>query len=424
MNPMLYIAKRFAFRERNGSKPAFIVLASVTGIAVGTAALILTLSIVKGFATSVENKLISFTSHIQVRQTDKQYFTGSRYDQRLLADTPGVVSASPFLEKNFMLQGRKRTPEEGLAVRPAVIKGVTENEKMLFLERYGIRETQIARNIENKDMLSLYLGKSMAEKLGVKPGDKVLLAGLDKTGTMEIGGKNQDIVGLLSSLDLETGLVSGIYESGLQDGFDDTVVLGSIEALQRRFNPGMISGYDIEVQDARIIGSIAQELSEKLEFPFYTYTVFERYANLFEWLKLQKNITPLLIITITIVAVFNIISTLLVLVIEKTREIGMLAALGLEPRQISRIFLSQSLLIALAGISSGAVFALLLTLFEQRFHLIRLPEKSYFISYVPLMIDPFDYLMVGLAVLVLTMLFAFIPARIASSLKPGTALTT
>jgi len=122
-----------------------------------------------------------------------------------------------------------------------------------------------------------------------------------------------------------------------------------------------------------------------LEFPYYTYTVFERYANLFEWLKLQKNITPLLIITITLVAVFNIMSTLLVLVIEKTKEIGMLVALGLEPGKISRIFLGQSLMIALAGIAAGSLIALALTLFEQRFHLIRLPEKSYFISYVPLM---------------------------------------
>lgn len=425
MSPILYIAKRFAFRERKSSRPAFIVLASITGIAVGTAALILTLSIVKGFASSIENKIISFTSHIQVRQTDDRHFTASRYDRRRLEGTEGVVSASPFLEKSIMLQGRKRNKEDGAAIRPAILKGLTADQREKFLRRYGTQERQPeGKHTGNDGMLSLYLGKTMAEELGVQPGDKVLLAGIDIAAKGEEIGNNQDIVSLLSSLELETGKVSGIYDTGLQDGFDDVVIISGLEELQRRFHPGMISGYDIEVDDTDLIGEIGRELAAKLEFPFYTYTVFERFANLFEWLKLQKNITPLLIITITVVAVFNIISTLLVLVIEKSREIGMLVALGLEPRKISRIFLGQSFLIALGGIGVGAIIALSLTLFEQHFHFIRLPEKSYFISYVPLMIDPFDYLAVGLAVLVLTMLFAFIPARIAASLNPGKVLTT
>ena len=424
MSPLLFIARRFAFRDRKSSRPAFIVVASITGIAVGTAALILTLSIVKGFASSVENKLISFTSHIQVRQADDRVFAASRYDRRLMAGTGGVVSVSPFFEKSIMVQGRRRAEGEGAAIRPALLKGIAADQQEFFLLRYGSHQREGEAGDNGKDgLMSLFLGKSMAEALGVQKGDKVLLAGVDSSGEREGIGKG-DIMAVLSSLELETGRVAGIYETGLQDGFDDVVILGRLDELQQRFGPGMLSGYDINVDDIDRIEFIAQELGAKLEFPYYTYTVFERYANLFEWLKLQKNITPLLIITITLVAVFNIMSTLLVLVIEKTKEIGMLVALGLEPGKISRIFLGQSLLIALAGIGAGSLIALALTLFEQRFHLIRLPEKSYFISYVPLMIDPFDYLVVGIAVLVLTMLFAFIPARIASSLNPGTALTT
>lgn len=423
MNPVLYIARRFAFRERNGSRPAFIVLASVIGIAVGTAALILTLSIVKGFAGSVEGKLISFTSHIQVRQGDEQYFPESRYEQRLVAGFPGVVSASPFLEKSFIIRSRPGERRGASAVRPVVLKGITAQERTVFLKRYLISGNGRQQLPEN-GTISLYIGKTLAEQLGVKSGQKVLLAGLDRKLKEGIGGGSRDIVELLASLDLEAGTILGIYDTGLQDGFDDVVVIASLDEIQERFHPDMISGFDVRVRDLADIGTVSGELARKLGFPFYTYTVFERYANLFEWLKLQKNISPLLIITITVVAVFNIISTLLVLVIEKTREIGMLIALGLEPRKIRLIFLGQSLLISLAGVAAGAAVALSLTLFEQRFHLITLPEKSYFIKYVPLMVDPLDYLMVGVAVILLTMLFAFIPARIASSLNPGTALTT
>ncbi|MBM3163068.1 MAG: ABC transporter permease [Chlorobi bacterium] len=424
MNPLFFIARRFAFRERTGSRPAFIVLASVVGIAVGTAALILTLSIVKGFAVSIENKLISFTSHIQVRQAGDRYFQQSRFERRSITATPGVMSVSPFLEKSFILRSRRSAEDKrGAAVRPVVLKGITGQERAEFLKQY-LFSGEAASEPAEEGVLSLYIGKTLAEYLGLKSGDRVLLAGLNGNESDAMISGNAEIVELLSSLDLERGRIKGIYDTGLQEGFDDVVVLGSIDEVQKRFHPGMISGYDIRVDDIGRIASVSGDLGRKLGFPFYTYTVFERYANLFEWLKLQKNISPLLIITITVVAVFNIISTLLVLVIEKTREIGMLIALGLEPRRISRIFLGQSLLIALAGVITGAVTALGLTLFEQRFHLISLPEKSYFITSVPLMIDPLDYLAVGFAVVLLTMLFAFIPSRIAASLNPGTALTT
>ena len=229
---------------------------------------------------------------------------------------------------------------------------------------------------------------------------------------------------LLSSLDLETGVIRGIYDTGLQEGFDDYIVLADLKELQERFNPMMISGYDANVYRLDQLRHTVQEVTDALGDQYYGYTVFERYANLFEWLKLQKNITPLLIVTITIVAVFNIISTLLVLIIEKTREIGMLSALGLEPGKLSSIFMVQAFLISLSGIAVGNIMAISLSLFEMRYHLITLPEKSYFIKYVPLLINPMDYALVSLAVMVLTLLFAFIPARIAASLKPGTALGT
>jgi lipoprotein-releasing system permease protein len=231
-------------------------------------------------------------------------------------------------------------------------------------------------------------------------------------------------VDLLSSLDLETGVIRGIYDTGLQEGFDDYIVLADLNELQERFNPMMISGYDANVYRLDQLRHTVQEVTDALGDQYYGYTVFERYANLFEWLKLQKNITPLLIVTITIVAVFNIISTLLVLIIEKTREIGMLSALGLEPGKLSSIFMVQAFLISLSGIAVGNIMAISLSLFEMRYHLITLPEKSYFIKYVPLLINPMDYLLVSLAVMSLTLLFAFIPARIAASLKPGTALGT
>ncbi|TLU84881.1 MAG: ABC transporter permease [Chlorobium sp.] len=421
MKPEFYIARRFAFKKRSTSKPTFIVLVAVTGIAVGTAALILTLSIVNGFARSVEDKLISFSAHLQIRYPDEQLFQERRSDLARIVTSANIAEASPFLEKSFVLRSRNKDLDKTWSSKPVRIKGIGEEQQNSFLKKFLI-EGNIARSDSGKE-ISLYAGKTLAENLDLKVGQKVMLVGLehDSSGQKLVAG-DKNIVDLLSSLDLEIGVIRGIYNTGLQEGFDDFVVIANLQELQQRFNPMMISGYDANVHHLDQLQNTVKKVIDALGFPFYGFTVFERYANLFEWLKLQKNITPLLIVTITIVAVFNIISTLLVLIIEKTREIGMLSALGLEPGKISRIFMAQAFLISLSGIAAGNILALSLSLFELRFHLITLPEKSYFIKNVPLLINAADYATVSFAVLALTLLFAFIPARIAASLTPGTAL--
>ncbi len=398
-------------------------MVAVIGIAVGTAALILTLSIVNGFASSVESKLISFSAHLQIRHPDEQLFQERRTDLSRIGSNPNIANASPFLEKSFVLRSRGTAGAEGWLSKPVVVKGVSKEQQSLFLKKF-LKAGSLSES-DKGEGIALYAGQTLAENLDLTVGKKVMLVGLgsNATGAKLIAG-NKNIVDMLSSLNIEVGIIRGIYDTGLQEGFDDFVVIADLKELQQRFNPMMISGYDANVHDLNKLPATVKELVNLLGFPFYGYTVFERYANLFEWLKLQKNITPLLIITITIVAVFNIISTLLVLIIEKTREIGMLSALGLEPGKISAVFMAQAFLVSLSGVVTGNILALSLSLFELRFHLITLPEKSYFIKYVPLLIEPLDYAVVSIAVMALTLLFAFIPARIAASLKPGTALGT
>ena len=426
MKPEFYIARRFAFKQRSASKPTFIVMVAVIGIAVGTAALILTLSIVKGFAGSVENKLISFSSHMQIRQPDDQLFQEQRSELSKVKDHANVAGAAPFLEKSFVLRSRSGNNRDAYRSKPVVIKGINEQQQQVFLNKFLKSGKLVPFEEKEKTLgIALYAGQTLAENLGLSVGSNVMLIGLgSKASSAKLIAGNKSIVDLLSSLDLEVGVIRGIYDTGLQEGFDDYVVIADLKQLQQRCNPMMISGYDANVHKLAEVSKTVKEVTASLGFPFYGFTVFERYANLFEWLKLQKNITPLLIVTITIVAVFNIISTLLVLSIEKTREIGMLSALGLEPGKISTVFMAQAFLISLSGIAAGNMLALSLSLFELRFHLITLPEKSYFIKYVPLLVDPLDYALVSIAVIALTLLFAFIPARIAASLKPGTALST
>jgi lipoprotein-releasing system permease protein len=420
----LYIARRFAFKPRSLSKPTFIVLASVIGIAVGTAALILTLSIVNGFASVIEGKLIRFTSHLQVRQPDERLFAETRHDLQMLKSVPGIKSVSPFLEIKVMLRSRAVSGNGGGNIVPAMIQGIDPGESSRFVSNGPEMLAATPASALEESQLPILLGRTLAEKLGVKAGDRLMIVGISGSDGASGMSGSESVIELLSNLDLHMAQVAGIYETGLNEGFDDIVVFADLSTLQQRYHPGMISGYEANVSDIRDLNSISKNLAESLGNPFYSFTVYERYANLFEWLKLQKNIMPLLIITITVVAVFNIVSTLLVLIIEKTKEIGMLSALGLRPRNISLVFIGQAFMISLVGIVSGNLLALGLSLFELRFHLIELPEKSYFIRHVPIEIDPVHYLLVSCAVAFLTLLFAFIPSRVAASLRPSTALTT
>ncbi|ACF11403.1 protein of unknown function DUF214 [Chlorobaculum parvum NCIB 8327] len=425
MKAEFYIARRFAFKPRSHSKPTFIVFASALGIAVGTAALILTLSIVNGFSSVIEGKLIRFTSHLQVRQADGRLFYETRRDRQTLNGVPGIAETYPFLELNVMLKSRNQSRGDGGGIAPAQIRGITPEEARKFLggAESGLWQALDGTDAEADGALPVMCGKALAEQLGIKTGDRLMIVGVDGGANGSALSGAQSVVELLSGLDLQVARVAGIYNTGLTEGFDDLVVFAGLGRLQALYHPGMISGYEANVTDLRNLDAISAQVTEALGYPFYSYTVYQRYSNLFEWLKLQKNITPLLIVTITVVAVFNIVSTLLVLIIEKTKEIGMLSALGLEPGGISRVFMGQALMIALVGIGTGNLLALGLSLFELHFHLIKLPEESYFVSQVPIQIDPMNYLLVSAAVALLTLLFAFIPSRVAASLRPSTALT-
>ena len=415
----LYIARRFAFKPRSSSKPTFIVFIAVAGIAVGTAALILTLSIVKGFSTQIENKLIGFSSHFQIRQAQGSLFHPLPTDTSTLESVGNISSVAPFMEKNIILQSKAG---QGELVKPAMLKGIPREKPPVFLQESIVEGAWF--NDMSPGSLHILVGRPLADALQLSPGSRVMIISTSKGSSGKLIQASDSIVDLLSATDIELATVSGIYETGLNEGFDDYMIIADLGEMQDFFNRGkaLVSGYEVMVHDIQNLDPTAIEAVNLMGYPFYGYTVFERYKNLFEWLKLQQNITPLLIITITVVAVFNIISTLLVLIIEKTKEIGMLGALGLVPGKISGIFLSQAFLIALVGIVVGNLLAFGFSVFELHFQLITLPQKNYFIKHVPIQMELFDYVMVSGVVGLLTLLFAFIPARVAASLKPGTAL--
>ncbi len=418
MKQEFYIARRFAFKHRSATRPTFIVVIAIVGIAVGTAALILTLSIVNGFSAAIEGKLTGFHSHVQLRKSDGSLFNAYRGDIDRLEALEHVETAEPFIEYPLLLRS---ATTGGYTTMPGLLKGIrTDPGSGAFLRQHLVEGEWL--DAHNSGDLRILVGRSLATSLGIGVGNRLLL--LSRIGGDGMFRHSDDILDLLSGLDLKIATVQGIFQTGLTEGFDDYMVLAPLSAVQHKYLSGedRLSGYELRVDTRACIDKVADDAARLFGQQFHTYTVYERFSNLFEWLRLQENITPVLIITITVVAVFNIISTLLVLFIEKTREVGMLMALGLKPGSIRGIFLSQGMFIAFFGILAGNLLALFLSLLELRYHFITLPEQSYFIQHVPIMLEPHYYMQVSLFVAVLTLGFAFVPARVASRLKPGRAL--
>ncbi|MFN3561867.1 MAG: FtsX-like permease family protein [Chloroherpetonaceae bacterium] len=414
----LTIARRFLFPQREKEhKPTFISTIATGGIALGTAALILTLSIVQGFSDEIRNKIIGFGSHIHLVKIGGGVV---KYDSVIAIKTSkiqNILSLSPFLQKDVIL----KSANGASLLEPALLKAVVPQTDNSFIRNKIISGAYFGDS--SQATLPLLLGKKLAQKLALKVGDELLVIATTKSLAQENMHTEMNAKNLLKSMRIETAKVVGIYETGLSQGFDDAVAFTTLSSAQVFLDmPEMISGYEFVVQDIDLLGETAKELDATVGFPMYARTIFQIYQNIFVWLRFQENIIPLLLVSVTIVAAFNVISTLLIIVLEKGREIGVVMSFGASGKQIKTIFISQSLLMALIGMAIGNGLALLLSVAEKSLHLISLSEETYFISNVAIAIKPVNYVMISVFTLLVCWLASLVPSGVAAKLNPIQAI--
>jgi lipoprotein-releasing system permease protein len=216
--------------------------------------------------------------------------------------------------------------------------------------------------------------------------------------------------------------ISGLYESGMAE-YDDIYAFTDLRDAQTLFQlPNAVSGYDIRLTNVDSAAAVALRVQELLGYPHFGRTVFDTYRNLFSWIELQKKPIPIILGLIIVVATVNIIGTLLMMVLDKTREIGILASMGATRRGISAIFLRQGMIIALNGIAAGNILAFVLCYLQRELRFLSLPSDIYFMTSVPVLLRPEYFLFVSAVTLVLCLLTSLIPARLAARLHPVTAI--
>ena len=400
MSPSWFIAKRYIQAHRRSGFLSFITTIAVLGVMLGTAALIITLSVLDGFEREIKEKVIAFTSHIEVRGYQNQPLSNYRLSLlKVKKEIPGVKAISPFASREGMIRSKE-------AVDGIYLKGIEPATNVLTSRQHIVAGQFISPAA--RSVPQIVIGMKLANRLNVGVGDNLVVFALPAEAGLQPRVKQFEL--------------AGIYESGMAE-FDDIYAYTNLTDAQQLFQMGEdVSGYDLLVDDLNRIDEVAGEVQNILDYPHYARTVFQLYKNLFSWVELQKKMSPVLLSLIIIVATVNIVGTLLMFVLEKTHAIGILKSLGATPGLIKRIFRLQGLLIASAGIISGNIFAYLLCWFQIKFKILSLPADIYYMDTVPMMLRWENFLVVSAIALLLCMLTTIFPSRAAAKLDPVTAL--
>lgn len=401
MNYEFFIASRYLRAKRKQAFISVITFISVLGITIGVMALVIALALITGFQEDVQDKILSATSHILVSDLSGE---GLEDYQSLVTKMQGIRAIqviSPVVYDMVLVSGSYRS-------RGAMLKGID-----IDLERAHAAWLQNldAGKIPSPEEEGLLLGRELAFNIGANVGDEVaVLTAAARLSPLGLFPRTKRFV------------VSGIFSTGLYE-FDSTTALASLAVAQKFFRMGeKISHLQIRVENIFEAGKIADEIKQVLPPAAYVTTWMELNKSLFSALKLEKNIMFLTITLIVLVAALNIIATLILMVMEKTRDIGVLMAVGATAGSIKKIFFLQGTMIGLIGTTAGVLLGLACCWLANTYELIKVPVDIYQISHVPFHIKLTDLLMIIGVSLAISLLSTIFPSHRASRVDPVIAL--
>ena len=379
---------------------------SVGGVAVGVATLILALSIVRGFSNEITSKVIGFGAHVQVENLRDAPLDAYSVLRQSVLSVEGVESADAVIQE-FVLLRKSSVNIEGVSI--------WGTEKVPSFIESALISGQSDLGMLPSGKSGIVLGSKLAQSMEAEVGTLVTAFSVNT-----MSGESS-----YSPPRVKQFEVSGIYETSLAN-FDDLYVFVDLDksVALLDYAPGQITRLDVRVKEGLDYDVMADEIDAVIEFPAIARPITDVYRSLFAWVKLQESIIPLVISIIIFVAAINIVGTLLMIILEKTSEMGILASLGASAVTRRSIFVHLGLYVGSAGVIIGEVLALLLAAIQLKYEVIPLPAEAYYMDTAPIALSSLDFLLVAIITLVLCGLSSYIPARYAARIEPLKAIRT
>ncbi len=398
-----FVAKRYLTAKRKQAFISVITFISILGITIGVMALVIAIALITGFQGDVQDKILGSTSHILIRDYSEAGMRDYRQLISQVKDVEEVVNASPVVLEGVYIIG-------ALKSQGAMLRGLDfEIEKETSPWLQDLSMGHLPDPEAKRD--GILLGRDLSFAIGATVGDKL---------TILTSSPRLSPLGPLPKM--RQFIVTGIFHTGLYD-FDSATALVSVEAAQRAFDlENTVNLIQVRIENIHRAPKIAEKIKEFIPPQAYAITWMELNKALFSALKLEKQLMFLTITLIVLVAALNIIATLILMVMEKTRDIGILKAMGSTSRSIRKIFFLQGAMIGVIGTAVGTALGLLWCWLANTFELIKVPQEIYVIAFVPFRIKPLDLLMIIGITLLISLLSTLFPSHRASKVDPVEAL--
>lgn len=411
----LFIAQRYLRSKKRTGFVSLITWISVGGVALGVIALIVVLSMVNGFEEEVRSRIVGTNAHLILLTYGDGGIADYETVRQQVIREPGITGSAPFVYGKALLSA-------GAQSDGVIIKGVhlpAERSVTTVADHIEPPVSDFPRRPEPSDpaargwLPGIVLGRHVAQSLHAILGDEILLAS-------PFGGRATPL-GVVPRL--RRFRVIGIFTSGLYE-YDASLAYISLEEAQAFFGTGeAVTGIELRIRDMFAAAEYETKVLARLGgYPYRINTWIELNENLFAWMRWEKLGMAILLLTIVFVAVFNIVSALIMVVMEKRREIGILKSMGATSGEVMRIFIAEGLVIGAVGTVIGSVIGYALAFFLDRYKLISLPGDIYFLDSLPMKIHWPDGVAITGATMVLCFLATLYPSWKAARLDPVEAI--
>ncbi len=412
MSYEFFIAKRYFRSKRRTGFISLINYFSIAGVTIGVAALIIVLSVMNGFETEVRSRIIGFDAHIRFRSFHYRGVENYEKFMEQLNTFQHVKALSPYIQERAMvLNGDNKDLILVKGIDVELAKKVSDVGTNII---YGDLNLDTVLVAGENPLPGIVLGKSLAMNLDVNLNDKIFLASF--VNTKNIAMPQVPLV--------KAFRVTGLFETGLYD-YDRNFGYVSIPAGQQLFRmDGKVSGIEImlDKMNLELLSSVAQKISNTFGYPYTAETWYERNKNLFSWMQIEKWAAFIILSLIIMVAAFNIISTLIMVVMEKKREIGILKSIGATSQSVMKIFVFQGVISGVIGTVLGCLIGYVLCWSQLHYRWFSLPSDIYFINALPVEMKVLDFAMISAAGILICFLATIYPSRRAAKLDPVQAI--